>query len=704
MTSIMQVANSIGKSTVEKMKKIGIDSIEKLASSKIENLLAIDGIGVSKAQDYITFAQRHIERIQARIKIYTMINKAGTNNKSKSADISNIQKPLDKNSNPKVPINSIKRLASSSIEELSKIKGMNPLEANRYIKIARNYLESIRKQEKVSNELYSQSKPQNQILGFINLGHNRPSKNLNQLISSEQKKEISLEQPQVNVKLLKKPKIDEKVQRKPRIDEKAQRKPKIDEKAQRKPKIDEKAQRKPKIDEKVQRKPKIDEKAQRKPVKGDVKKHPTLETFFPLQTMQQIRFLHFKIKKLEELLTKSEDFTFSELNNVIEYVKFLNINYKTQSQIKIFKELEITSSFYDPIAKEEIIIWDLIFECSRVLWVSAQAYSYLSNKFEKENLMENAIVARVESSKMYKAAAYFSAACTRQEDKGIALSVENLEMKSEEARILAQNLATISEEQKGNYTMAANLSAGLSALSKRLAFLRKYDEKKQKHFKAQYNYDMGKSCHLKAKSLLKLSPKGEKEEKIQKLQKKSNYYYIKAEEIWESMLNQRDTLTKNEEDNIRINLSIVNENIIENDVEIINDEEALEIQDPEPLIIIPENLAPFIPRTTNFLTKYSQVDLNFDAYLRYKNLMSDVLLDFNKIEELRNSKAGIGRTLKQLQILYDNNDIDINSFTELYEKYSIKLEAIESAIQNLTKPKNKTKTPQDQKEVLKTIM
>ena len=684
MTSIMQVANSIGKSTVEKMKKIGIDSIEKLASSKIENLLAIDGIGVSKAQDYITFAQRHIERIQARIKIYTMINKAGTNNKSKSADISNIQKPLDKNSNPKVPINSIKRLASSSIEELSKIKGMSPLEANRYIKIARNYLESIRKQEKVSNELYSQSKPQNQILGFINLSHNRPSKNLNQLISSEQKKEISLEQPQVNVKLLKKPKIDEKVQRKPRIDEKAQRKPKIDEKAQRKPKID--------------------EKAQRKPVKVDVKKHPTLETFFPLQTMQQIRFLHFKIKKLEELLTKSEDFTFSELNNVIEYVKFLNINYKTQSQIKIFKELEITSSFYDPIAKEEIIIWDLIFECSRVLWVSAQAYSYLSNKFEKENLMENAIVARVESSKMYKAAAYFSAACTRQEDKGIALSVENLEMKSEEARILAQNLATISEEQKGNYTMAANLSAGLSALSKRLAFLRKYDEKKQKHFKAQYNYDMGKSCHLKAKSLLKLSPKGEKEEKIQKLQKKSNYYYIKAEEIWESMLNQRDTLTKNEEDNIRINLSIVNENIIENDVEIINDEEALEIQDPEPLIIIPENLAPFIPRTTNFLTKYSQVDLNFDAYLRYKNLMSDVLLDFNKIEELRNSKAGIGRTLKQLQILYDNNDIDINSFTELYEKYSIKLEAIESAIQNLTKPKNKTKTPQDQKEVLKTIM
>ena len=66
--------------------------------------------------------------------------------------------------------------------------------------------------------------------------------------------------------------------------------------------------------------------------------------------------------------------------------------------------------------------------------------------------------------------------------------------------------------------------------------------------------------------------------------------------------------------------------------------------------------------------------------------MSDVLVNMNKIEELRNTKAGVGRTLKQLQILYDNNDIDVNSFTELFEKYSIKLETIENTIQNLKTP------------------
>lgn len=54
--------------------------------------------------------------------------------------------------------------------------------------------------------------------------------------------------------------------------------------------------------------------------------------------------------------------------------------------------------------------------------------------------------------------------------------------------------------------------------------------------------------------------------------------------------------------------------------------------------------------------------------------------------------------------MYDNNDIDINSFTELFEKYSIKLEAIEFAIQNLKNPGNKTKVRKEQKQILKSVM
>jgi hypothetical protein len=412
--------------------------------------------------------------------------------------------------------------------------------------------------------------------------------------------------------------------------------------------------------------------------------------------MQKIRFLHYKIKNLEEALWKNKEFSFPELNYVLDYVKILNVNYKTQSQIKILKELDISSTFYDPLDKKEIKIWDLIFECSRVLWVSAQAYLHLSKKYEAEDLMENAIVAMVECSKMYKTAAYFSAACTRQESKGFTLSVENLELNSEESRILAQSLATTSEENKRNYSMAAKLSAGLSALTKRLAFFKRYDKIKENQYKAQYHYDIGRACHLKAKSLLTLSSEEMNEDKIERLQKKANYYYHKAEDLWENML--QETLNPVEKDCLKNNLSIVNDYIIANDKELIDESEALEIQDPEPLIIVPENLAPFIPRTTNYLTKYKQTDLNFDAYLRYKNLMSDVLVNFNKIDELKNSKAGIGRTIKQLKILYENNDIDINSFTELFEKYSIKLETIESAIQNLKTPEvkkgqSKLKTP-----------
>jgi len=295
----------------------------------------------------------------------------------------------------------------------------------------------------------------------------------------------------------------------------------------------------------------------------------------------------------------------------------------------------------------------------------------------------------VECSKMYKTAAYFSAACTRQEDKGFTLSVENLELNSEESRILAQSLATTSEENKRNYSMAANLSAGLSALTKRLAFVKRNNKITENQFKAQYQYDIGRACHLKAKSLLKFSHEEKNEEKIERLQKKATYYYHKAEDLWENMLTETELLNPVEKDCVKNNLSIVNEYIIENDAELIDDFEALEIQDPEPLIIVPENLAPFIPRTTDYLTKYKQADINFDAYLRYKNLMSDVLVNFDKIEELKNSKAGVGRTIKQLKLLYENNDIDINSFTELFEKYSIKLETIEHAIQNIQAPENK---------------
>jgi hypothetical protein len=657
----MRVVNSIGKSTAEKMKAIGIDSVEKLAGSSIEKLLAIDGIGISNARSYIQFAKNHIERIKAKNKIQDIINKRVASKASKSADSLNIPHRVIKINNSKVPISSIKKLASTSIEDLSKLKGMSASNAKKYIQIANKYLENMRKKEIATKASSSRPGGNNQLLDFVKFDNKNYSEKLKLEIPPKQKKDTNLQKPNLEYRAVKKALPRKKA-----------------------------SPRKKNV--------------QIKPAKVESKKQTTIQTFFPTQTLQQIRFLHFKIKKLEELLGKNQNFSFSELNNIIEYIKILNVNYKTQSQIKIFKELDITSSFYDPIARRDIKIWDLIFECSRVLWISAQAYSYLSNKFEEENLMENAIVAMVECSKMYKTAAYFSAACTRQEDKGIALSVENLEINSEESRILAQNLATISEERKENFSMASKLYAGLSALTKRLAFLRKYDVKKENQFKAQYNYDIGKACHLKAKSLLKVSQEGENEEEIECLMKKANYYFMKAEEVWETMLNKTENLTETERENLRTNLSIVNDNIIENDVEVIYDTKALKIQDPEPLIIIPENLAPFVPRTTNYLTKYKQSDLNFDAYLRYKNLMSDVLINFNKIDELKNNKAGIGRTIKQLKILYDNNDIDINSFTELFEKYSIKLEAIEYAIQNLKNPENKLKIKKPQKELLKPII
>jgi hypothetical protein len=638
----MQIANGIGILNVERLRKKGISSIEKLASSTVEDLIKIKGISANNARMFIEIAKKHLKSLQTRERIQNIIKKDKPLDVS-GGDAKACDLMLFGANRHKVSLDSIKQLASSDVEALSKKKGIEISNAKRYIDIANKYLESMRAKESEMDTVEIDFGPLE-----MKKGIKVPKDSAVTPVSAPQK--ITLKDyPQ---KLAIKTHAHKKL--KPQSASTKRARDGIDIKSGRK----------------------------EKPISPSI-----LKTFFPEEKMQHIRFLHYKIKNLEDALWKNQEFSFSELNFVLEYIKILNINYKTQSQIKILKELNISNSFYDPIDKKEVKIWDLIFECARALWISAQAYSYLSRVYEAEKRMENAIVAMVECSKMYKTAAYFSAACTRQENRGSTLSVENLELNSEEARILAQSLATTSEENKGNYSMAANLSAGLSALTKRLAFVNRADILRENQFKAQYQYDIGRACHLKAKSFLILSPEERVEEKIENLQKKANYYYQQAEDLWEEMLNK--TQNKVEKDCLRNNLEIVNEYIIENDVELIGENEALMIQDPEPLIIVPENLAPFIPRTTNYLTKYKQTDLNFDAYLRYKNLMSDVLMNFNKIEELKNSKAGIGRTIKQLKILYENNDIDINSFTELFEKYSIKLETIESAIQNLKGPQSK---------------
>ncbi|MBY9009393.1 MAG: hypothetical protein KGD74_05975 [Candidatus Lokiarchaeota archaeon] len=649
MHSIMQIANGIGILNAEKMKQRGIDSIEKLASSSVEDLIKIDGIGAYSAKSYVELAKKHLKSMRTRERIKNIIKK----NKSPAVSITGTKAcdlMLFGTNRHKVSLDSIKKLASSNEEDISRLKGIEISNAKRYIDIAKNYLSSMRPKEE--GEDLVEIEPREQ-MKEIKISNDSKLKKVS--ISPKLKIKDYPQKLAVKTQTLKRGGTYQKMQD-------------IDVKSTKRASYG--------IDIKTGR-------------KKNPKSSPSiLKTFFPFTTMQKIRFLHYKIKNLEESLWKNKEFSFTELNYVLNYIKILNVNYKTQSQIKILKELDISNTFYDPIDKKEIKIWDLIFECSRALWVSAQAHSILSKKYEAENLMENAIVAMVECSKMYKTAAYFSAACTRQEDRGFTLSVENLELSSEESRVFAQALATTSEENKRNYSMASKLSAGLSALTKRLAFVKRNDKIKENQYKAQYQYDIGRACHLKAKSLFILSPEEIDEERIEKIQKKANYYYYKAEDLWENML-QETTLNPVEKDCIKNNLSIVNDYIIENDAELIGDSEALEIQDPEPLIIVPENLAPFIPRTTSYLNIYKQTDLNFDAYLRYKNLMADVLVNFNKIEELNNNKAGVGRTIKQLKILYENNEIDINSFTELFEKYSIKLEIIENAIRNIRTPENK---------------
>jgi hypothetical protein len=407
--------------------------------------------------------------------------------------------------------------------------------------------------------------------------------------------------------------------------------------------------------------------------------------FFPEEVMQRIRYLHYKIKKIEEALDKEEEsFSLDDLNLILEYTKTLNINYQSENQVKILEDLDITPIFIEPLdPNKDIQIRDLMFECSRALWVMARAYSQISEKFEEEEDWEDSVIAMVECSKIFKTSAYFSAASINQHEIGETLSSESLELNSEEARILAQSIAALKEENANNIYFASKLYAGLSSLSKRLFYLKKHEEKKKQQLRAQFHFDMGKACQLKAQASLESSITNINKDKVLKLQQKANFYFLKSEEIWEEMLNNISDLSKEERESIEVNLSVVKDIMKDFSFDPLEYDEIKRIQDPEPIIIIPENLAPFVPKSTIYLTKFVPKDLNIKRFKSFQKKKIEQKIPYSRREKLIDKKAGIVRTINELKVLKDNKEIDVEKYAELMEKFSTKLKMVETAIEKL---------------------
>ena len=102
-------------------------------------------------------------------------------------------------------------------------------------------------------------------------------------------------------------------------------------------------------------------------------------------------------------------------------------------------------------------------------------------------------------------------------------------------------------------------------------------------------------------------------------------------------------------------------------------------------VIIPENLAPFVPKNVVFLTKFVPKDLNIKRFKSFQKKKLEQKIPYSKREKLNDKKAGIVRTINELKSLRENNEIDIEKFAELMEKYSTKLKMIDTAIEKLAK-------------------
>jgi len=149
------------------------------------------------------------------------------------------------------------------------------------------------------------------------------------------------------------------------------------------------------------------------------------------------------------------------------------------------------------------------------------------------------------------------------------------------------------------------------------------------------------------------------------------------------MISSLSELSNEEISSIEQNLSIVKDILKDQDLEILEYEQIKRIQDPEPIIIIPENLAPFVPKSTIYLTKFVPKDLNIKRFKSFQKKKLEQKIPYSKRERLIDKKAGIVRTINELKLLKENKEIDIDKFAELLEKYSTKLKMIDTAIEKL---------------------
>ncbi|MFW9946187.1 MAG: helix-hairpin-helix domain-containing protein [Candidatus Odinarchaeota archaeon] len=545
-------------------------------------------------------------------------------------------------------IDTVEKLANIEIHKLLKIKGIGKSTAYKYKEYAKNLLKELNK-NKVAD------------LEYISSKHNK----------LESEKEItSAENAQLNV-------IEKKIEDPKTKDINL-------EKTAPKENLRHKEEMRSKQNLSKTKSAKKKDYAKKKEVKiGYAYK------FFKEDDLQRIRFLHFRIRNIEDLINKA---SYKEIPPNIrdlfyEYLGLLNKNYKTKNHNLILRELDLTQKYFDPLENKDITIYDIMFECARALWVMAKTFNLLSESYEDKEEWDYAIAAMFQCSKAYKTASYFSAAAIHQEIIGASLNANNLELKAEESRILAQSQASICEENKKNYFLASNLYSGLSSLSKRTYYLEYFDEKKKLQLKAQYQYDLGKACNLYglgiSESLSIKSKKVGADKEAKDFFQKAVYYYSEAEKIWEFVLSNFKDITKEEKDDIKTNLTMVNENIMEIDEEIIGYDYLKDIPDPKPILGVPENTPIVLPKSINYLTNFPQKESDIGLLRKFKNIKFEDKYPMNKKREILNKKAAAGRVIKELKVLFENDEIEVDKYTELLERYTSKYKMLDSILYKL---------------------
>ncbi|MHA1733736.1 MAG: hypothetical protein ACTSU5_17455 [Promethearchaeota archaeon] len=383
--------------------------------------------------------------------------------------------------------------------------------------------------------------------------------------------------------------------------------------------------------------------------------------------------LRTSIRKIEDALRKGDDVSEGDLDPILEYTRYLNRPLGFGRIPNLLVEFKVPNKWVDLKGDLEVPIKDQNLEIARVLFLLGYAREREAEKYEVEGAVGDAVQALTHSARAYLTASIFSRVILQEERRLGSLDPESLEFRAENLRELAQSLLVSEAEGNGDWKMAARLSMGLSWINRRISFLARPKSAEAAHVEGLVYFDRANACKSMAEYYGKRGKKLERE----RLASSAAHFLQRAIEHWKGFLERSHDLAEDKIEMLRDDIEISRAELGR-----LGAERPFQIDEDlvgriTPHIPVPENRFLFFPKVLGGLVQV------YDSYLRRKEgirRLSKAKFPRKTLEELKQDKFSLERTIVELRKLVREGSISADEFSNLSRKYMEELYSVISVL------------------------